>query len=124
MLNININLAILKHGSFFGDASVLFDVPSRYSYQISYQSSFVTKKVKPIYLCFIEKDHVLKIVNKYPSFGIFLRHRALRRLSYWEHVETGEVHIIQEEQKQERLAYAAEAETFNENQEEREFHRK
>ena len=28
----NLNLAVLKHGSFFGDASLLFDVPSKYKY--------------------------------------------------------------------------------------------
>ena len=47
---------------------------------------------------FIDKEHVMKIVDKYPRFGIFLKHRALRRLSYWEHIETGEV-IIENELK-------------------------
>jgi len=85
---------VLKHGSFFGDASVIFDVPSKYSYQISYQTKYEKKMTKPIYLCYIAKEHVMKSVNKNHSFGTFLRHRALRRLTYWEYIETGEVHIM------------------------------
>jgi len=51
---------------------------------------------KPIYICFIDKEHVMKIVEKHHRFGIFLRHRALRRLSYWEFIETGEAVIHNE----------------------------
>lgn len=87
------NLAILKHGSFFGDASVVFDVPSKYTYKISYQRAYLKYYAKPIYICQIAKEHVIKIVDKYPRFGNFLRHRALRRLSYWEFIETGEAQI-------------------------------
>ena len=88
---------MLKAGSFFGDASVVFDVPSKYKYQIAYQSRYEGKIQKPIYLCYISKEHVIKSINKNPAFGTFLRHRALRRLSYWEYIETGEVTIMKME---------------------------
>ena len=46
-------------------------------------------KKQPAFISYIEKEHVLKIVNKYTEFGTFLRHRALRRINYWECIEKG-----------------------------------
>ena len=80
----DINLAILKQGSFIGDASVIFDIPSRYEFQIAYSRSYKEKySRKLISIFYIEKEHIMKILDNNHRFANFLRHRALRRTTYW-----------------------------------------
>ena len=92
-------LAELVQGSFFGDTSCLFQVPSRFDYKITYRTRKAADENLFIYMSYIESRHINKLCNKYVEFGNFLRHRATRRISYWSMIERGCIKAYQQLRK-------------------------
>lgn len=76
---LDMRVADLKLGSYFGEASILFGLESAYT--------FLALTNSRIY--YIEKDTLLEALEMYPSFASFLRHRSSVRLSYWSCIEIG-----------------------------------